>query len=310
MTPVSYIHHSPNDRRIEATTTEETAHLNPAPAAAASMPPSEIARRFVCARLNARALAEYPGPLPASLDEAYARQDAAIELWPDRVVGWKVGKIPPGWTDIVGEDRLVGPIFAAHVQTQAAGESLGIAVIDGGFAAVEAEYIFVLGRSTPRDKVDWTPEEAADCVGELRIGIEFAGSPLATINHLGPAVVVSDFGNNAGLLLGPVIADWRSQALESLRCETFVGGRLVGRGGAASISGGPLTALAFALNRCARRGRALVVGDVVSTGASTGIHDIRIGEQARVEFAGGVVLHCIAERALPRGVLPRDGQPC
>jgi 2-keto-4-pentenoate hydratase len=275
-----------------------------------SATPSEIARRFVCARLEARSLAEYPGPLPASLDEAYARQDAAIELWPDRVVGWKVGKIPPGWVEVVGEERLVGPIFANHVQTQLSGQCLALPVIDGGFAAVEAEYIFVLGQSAPAGKVDWTPEEAAGCVGELRIGIEFAGSPLATINHLGPAVVVSDFGNNAGLLLGPAVDNWRAQSLESLRCETFVGGRLVGRGGAASISGGPLAALAFALNRCARRGRSLAAGDVVSTGASTGIHDIRIGEQARVEFAGGVVLHCVAERALPRSVLPRDGRPC
>lgn len=284
--------------------------MNPAPVPVASATPIEVARRFVCARLNARALGAYPGPLPTNLDDAYARQDAAIQLWPDRVVGWKVGKIPPAWVDIVGEERLVGPIFAAHVQSQSSGQRLAVPVIEGGFAAVEAEYIFVLGRAAPADKVDWTAEEAAGCVGELRIGIEFAGSPLATINHLGPAVVVSDFGNNAGLLLGPVIPDWRAQALDSLRCETFVGGRLVGRGGAASISGGPLAALAFALNRCARRGRALALGDVVSTGASTGIHDIRIGEEARVEFAGGVVLHCIAERALPRGVLPRDGLPC
>ena len=289
---------------------EEIAHLNSAPATVASTTPIEIARHFVCARLGARALVEYPGPLPISLDEAYARQDAAIELWPDRVVGWKVGKIPAGWAEVVGEERLVGPIFAAHVQPQISGQSRVIDVIDGGFAAVEAEYVFVLGESAAPDKFDWTAEDAAVCVAELRIGIEFAGSPLATINHLGPAGVVSDFGNNAGLLLGPVVKDWRAQTLDSLSCETFVGGRLVGRGGAASISGGPLTALAFALNRCARRGRPLLAGDVVSTGASTGIHDIRIGEQARVEFAGGVILHCVAERALPRGVLPRDGQPC
>ncbi len=289
---------------------EEPTHLNSVPAPVSSAAPIEVARRFVCARLGARALAEYPGPLPTSLDEAYARQDAAIELWPDHVVGWKVGKIPQAWADIVGEERLVGPIFARHVQPQLPDQCLALPVIEGGFAAVEAEYIFVLKYSPPVDKTDWTPEEAAGCVGELRIGIEFAGSPLATINHLGPAVVVSDFGNNAGLLLGPAVSDWQAQSLESLSCETFVGGRLVGRGGAASISGGPLAALAFALNRCARRGRALVAGDLVSTGASTGIHDIGIGEHARVEFAGGVVLPCVAERALPRGLLPRDGLPC
>ncbi len=38
------------------------------------------------------------------------------------------------------------------------------------------------------------------------IGIEIASSPLQNINDYGPAVVASDFGNNAGLLLGAEVA--------------------------------------------------------------------------------------------------------
>ena len=34
------------------------------------------------------------------------------------------------------------------------------------------------------------------------MGVEMAGSPLATINELGPTVVAADFGNNNGLILG------------------------------------------------------------------------------------------------------------
>lgn len=272
--------------------------------------PAAIARRFVCARLRAEALPDYPGALPESLGEAYVRQDRAIALWPDRVAGWKVGKIPDAWLARMGEERLVGPIFARHVQAIGNGECASIAVIDGGFAAVEAEYVFVIGRDTPPERVDWTPKEAADYVSELRLGIEFAGSPLATINELGPAVVVSDFGNNAGLLLGPVVHDWRERSWESMSCDTYVADAHAGHGGAAFLSGGPLTALAFALQRNARRGRPLQAGDLVSTGASTGIHDIRIGQNARVEFAGGVVLHCRAVRALPRPMTPVGEQPC
>ena len=292
--------------------TEDVANVQPDAATAYPEAQSDaaIARRFVCARLAARALPGYPGELPHSLAQSYQRQDCAIALWPDRVVGWKVGKIPGDWVPRVGEERLVGPIFARNVQHIADAGDAALAVIDGGFAAVEAEYIFRLGQDAPPDRLDYTSEDAAAFVSALHIGIEFAGSPLATINELGPAVVVSDFGNNAGLLLGPEIGDWRAHALESLRCETFVAGRLVGRGGAASISGGPLAALAFAFARCARRGRPLRAGDLISTGASTGIHDIRIGERARVEFAGGVVLHCHAERAQARAESPRDPRPC
>jgi len=157
----------------------------------------------------------------------------------------------------------------------------------------------VLAASAPAARTEWTAAQAGDLVGELRVGIELAGSPLATINDLGPAVVVSDFGNNAGLLLGEPIADWRTRPLASLTCETHLDGRRVGQGGAARIPGGPLAALAFALGCCARRGRALSAGDLVSTGACTGIHPIRIGEEARVAFVGAAELRCRAARASP-----------
>jgi len=174
-------------------------------------------------------------------------------------------------------------------------------VFDGGFAAVEAEFVFRLGADAPSDKVHWTPEEASKLAMALHIGIETAGSPLASINDLGGAVVVSDFGNNAGLLLGPVIADWRKVAFDSLQTEVFIEGNSVGKGGAMSLPGGPLAGLAFALARCARRGLPMKSGYVVSTGATTGVHDIRVGQESRVVFAGCGELLC---RAVPAQKAP------
>lgn len=259
----------------------------------------EIAARFVAARLAARALPGYPGKLPADLDTAYARQDAAIALWPDVLRGWKVGRIPDAWLARMGEDRLMGPVFGAQLHHLAAGASAALRVIEGGFAAVEAEYIFVLAHDADPQRSDHDAHSAAALVAALHIGIELAGSPLATINELGPAVVVSDFGNNAGVYLGPEIADWRGCDWASLRCATYVEDALVGRGGASSLPGGPLAALAFALNRGARRGRPLKAGMVVSTGAATGIHDIRAGQHARLVFDGIGELHAHALSAVP-----------
>lgn len=258
----------------------------------------QVARRFVSARLAATALPGYPGPMPPDLDTAYARQDAAIGLWPDRLVGWKVGRIPEVWIEPLGEDRLMGPVFARQRRHLAPGESAVLAVIPGGFAAVEAEYIYVLGADADPAR-RYTPDAAAELVDALHIGIELAGSPLATINELGPAVVVSDFGNNAGVFLGPVITDWRERDPDGLRCSTWVEGVEVGRGGASFLPGGPLTALAFALNRAARRGRPLRRGMLVSTGAATGIHDIRAGQSARLIFDGLGELTAHAVVAVP-----------
>jgi 2-keto-4-pentenoate hydratase len=162
---------------------------------------------------------------------------------------------------------------------------------------VEAEFIFRLAADAPPDKTAWTPEEASRVVSALHVGIETAGSPLAVINELGPTVVVSDFGNNAGLLLGPPVSEWRSQSFESFTCETFIEGRSVGQGSALSLPGGPFAALAFALGRCARRGLPMKAGYVISTGATTGIHDIRAGQSARVMFDGVGELLCRATPA-------------
>ena len=65
-------------------------------------------------------------------------------------------------------------------------------------------------------------------------------------------------------------------------------------GSAASVSGGPLAALAFALRCNARRGRPLRAGTLVSTGAVTGVHSIAAGQAAEAVFTGLGVLRCVA----------------
>lgn len=255
--------------------------------------PVDIARAFTDARRQARALA-YPGAHPADLAEAYAIQDEAIALWPDRIAGWKLGRIPSPYAERFGAGRLAGPIFSRNVWTAGATPTR-FGVIDGGFAAVEAEYVLELGADAP-SRDDWTAESAADLVSRCHIGVEIAGSPLAEINDHGPAVTASDFGNNAGLILGEAIADWRER-LMSLECAVRIDGAEVGRGGAVSIPGGPLDSLAFLLNLLTRRGRRLEAGQLISTGAATGVHRIHIGQSAEADFGPDGILSCLAVQA-------------
>jgi 2-keto-4-pentenoate hydratase len=260
----------------------------------------EIARRLVRARLRAEAVPVYPGALPPSLDAGYASQDAAIALWPSAIAGWKVGKIPLVWEHRLGEERLVGPIFADAVQTPASGSAGVFAAIKGGFAAVEAEFVFRISADAPVGRTAWTDDEALMMADALFVGAELAGSPLPAINELGPCVVVSDFGNNAGLILGPEISNWRRIADSALPCETWIDGVCVGSGRASDIAGGLAAALRFALGRCARRGMPLRKGQLVSTGAATGIHEIRAGQTARVVFPGIGAIEVRVEQASAR----------
>lgn len=258
-----------------------------------------VAQRFVAARRAATPLDQYPGTLPPDIDSAYRCQDEAIALWPDDIIGWKVGWISEDQQPVYGEERIVGPIFSRSLRFVRLDEEVAVAVFAGGFAAVEAEYVYRLGVDAPPDKLEWTDDEAAGVVANMHIGVEPASSPLAIINDLGPAVVISDFGNNAGLLLGPEIHNWRQRVRDGLTCETFIDGHSVGRGGTRRLPKGPLGALAFALARCARRGRPLRAGQYVSTGAASGIHDILPGQSAALVFDGVGTLRCRAVAARP-----------
>ena len=253
-----------------------------------------IAASFVEARRSARPLTGYPGKVPPDLVTAYRCQDAAISLWPHPIGGWKVGRIPPALEQQFASDRLAGPIFHPTIHYTESDTPLELPVYAGGFAAIEAEFVIVVASDAPAQKAAWTRDEAADMMQDLRIGLEMASSPLRTINELGPAAIVSDFGNNAGLIVGPSIRKWRSRTLDSMACEAFIEGKSVGKGGAFNLTGGPVRSMQFMLELAAGRGRPLRSGEVIATGQTTGIHGIRLGQSALISFGNDGDIHCKA----------------
>lgn len=255
------------------------------------VPHDDIADRFVTARKSAKALDGYPGDIPARLEDSYAIQEAAIRKWNKPVIGWKIGRLAPDKQAEHGTERLAGPIFAPMYKEY--GDKLVLPVFVGGFAAVEAEYIFRLGRDADPAKTEYTEEEALSLIDAAFAGIEMAGSPLATINALGPTVVASDFGNNFGLILGPQIlritadstpALLDADAINAFSARTEIDGILVGKGGLFTMPGGPLKAIAWLAGHLAKRGRPLTRGQFISSGATTGIHDIGANQSAVVTF--------------------------
>lgn len=253
----------------------------------------DIAKQFVAARRAATPLKGFPGKLPGTLADAYRCQDEAIRLWDEPVGGWKVGRIPPQVEEQFQCDRLAGPIFESMIFRPANGQTQSMPIFVGGFAAVEAEFVAVIAKDAPAGKTSWTTAEAEAMIGDLRIGLEVASSPLATINEIGPLAVVSDFGNNAGLLIGPSLPDWRNGKLELLTCDMYVEEDKVGSGGAFLLTGGFVRSVQFMLELAAERGRPLQAGALVATGQTTGIHDVEAGQRARVTFAGAGTLDCV-----------------
>jgi 2-keto-4-pentenoate hydratase len=107
---------------------------------------------------------------------------------------------------------------------------------------------------------------------------------MAVVNERGATSVISDLGNNAGIIVGPEIPDWQTVAQHALTVVVTVDGSVVGETSIESITGDPLQALRFLVNHCAAHDIALPAGTLVSSGALTGVHEVRISSVARVDF--------------------------
>ncbi|MEY4054890.1 MAG: hypothetical protein RL519_225 [Pseudomonadota bacterium] len=258
-----------------------------------------VATAFVSARRAAQALAEYPGAAPQDLASAYCIQDAAIRLDGRAVAGWKVGRIFPPLDSQLGANRLSGPVFADEVVSAANGEVPAMPVFAGGFAAGEAELLLHVAPG-------WNGDMPTDDAGtraildEVRLGIEVASSPYARINADGPLVTVSDFGNNHGVVMGPVLEGWRDLDLCAIVVRTEIDGETAGEASAATMLDGPYGAVRFLLGNLSTRGFDLSNGLWVSTGAITGVHPVAPGQKVTAVFGDHGSLSCTICRAQPR----------
>jgi 2-keto-4-pentenoate hydratase len=258
-----------------------------------------IADRFLAARRCAAGLDGYPGRFPESLEAAYAVQDAALAAWDRPVLGWKVGRINPPLDARYGADRLTGPIFA--VTAAPAGDTVpDMPVFAEGFVAGEAEFLLRIGSAPPAAKARFSLDEAAALIDAVHVGIEIASSPLAAINELGPVAVISDFGNNNGLVVGAAIADWRSSGFEDWPVTTYVDGRAAGTGRASGFPDGAVGAARFLFELMARRGIALQPGQWISSGAVSGVHAAAPGQRVEARFGDAHALACRFIEARPQ----------
>ena len=245
-----------------------------------------ISEQLVEARTNALALARPPEGLPETLEEAYRVQDCSIAGWDDEIAGWKVGGVPPSYKDRFSDKRLVGPIFRKSVRLAVDGTPTPMPVFEGGFAAIEPEFIFELGESEADDR--------------MFIGAEIASSPVLALNSYGPVAIVCDFGNNNGMLIGPEVVDWRNRGSE-LRVVCEIDGAIIGEKILDNFPAAALASLSFLREVAERRGYALPAGTFVSSGAITGVHEALVGASSRLDFGDlGTVELVLSKATAPK----------
>jgi len=248
-----------------------------------------IAQAFVGARQARQGFAEYPGAMPETLEEAYGIQARAIALFDRPVAGWKVGRVPDALVERYGANRLAGPIFAGSIVHAEAGDAPEMMIFRDGFGAAEAEYLARLGPLPETFDRAWTNADILPYIAEMRLGIEIASSPFAGINAHGPAVTISDFGNNNGLLIGYGISS--EEDFLSWPVSLTIDGEVAGTGTAGNMLDGPIGAVRFLFERAAL-GLKLAEGQWISTGAVTGVHPVQPGAKVEARFGPDLRVQC------------------
>lgn len=254
-----------------------------------------IARAFVQARAAARPIDRFPGVLPATPAEAVRVQERALALSGRRLAGWKVAMVRVDLRAALGIERLAGPVFADAVHDLPSGGVARVGVYDGGFAALEAEFVARFARDLEPGPHGFDDAAILAALEGIHAGAEIASSPLDVLNDLGPTAVICDHGNNAGVVVGPELPGWRDAAFAATPSRMFIDGAVAGEGSAASVPGGPLASLRWLAGHLAERGRRLRAGDVVATGMTTGIHPVRPGSTGRIEFGDVAACDIVVE---------------
>jgi 2-keto-4-pentenoate hydratase len=246
-----------------------------------------ISNALVSARREAGSLSAFPGQMPDSLASAYRVQAVSRSIWPDAIVGWKVGGIPPRFREALGADHLSGPIYARRLAFPVVSGATPMPVFAQGFAAIEPEFVLQMGPTRDQDR--------------LFIGVEIASSPIVAINDIGPLAVVCDFGNNNGLLIGNEIENWRSLAGQELPIKTVINGECVGRKLVTDLARSVASACDFLFDLATRERIELSPGTYISTGAITGVHEAQVGDRSVLDFGdlGRLELILVAEQPLP-----------
>ncbi|MGJ8560299.1 MAG: 2-keto-4-pentenoate hydratase [Litorimonas sp.] len=246
---------------------------------------TDISATFITARREGRALHAYPGEVPTSLEAAYAIQAKSIANWGEPVVGYKVGGIGPDWHTRYPSDWLVGPVFPSHIIHVNDTGPVDVPVFRGGFAAYEPELVFRLsGLSIPRGVIK-TTETAKRFIRSVYIGAEIASSPLAILNDLGPGSIISDFGNQSSVVVGPEIGiDWLDR-LNDIEVTTTIDAAMIGVKTVNPGADGPFGALRFLLNHL-RNKPEFNHSDTawLSSGAITGVHRAEINSSCSLTY--------------------------
>ena len=235
------------------------------------------ATKALVAAHRSRTLASTAGIDLHEESEAYRVQDGVFaDLWPGvRATAWKAGgpsdKVEPTASPIAPERLLRSPASVAAASMNMVG--------------VEAEVAFRFAKDLPPRTRPYSERSIAAAVGEVLVVIELCDTRLANWKETPGLWKLADFQNNGGLVLGSGTKDWQKVDFLKQEVEFRIGARVVKAKGAHSF-GNPVRLLPWLAKHCRKRGLGLHAGDIVTTGAWTGLEIAKAGDEVTAKFPG------------------------
>ena len=150
---------------------------------------------------------------------------------------------------------------------------------------VEAEVAFRMTKDLPARARPYATRTVLAAVGEALVAIELCDTRLANWKKTSGLWKLADFQNNHALVTGSGSRDWQKIDFLKQEVEFRIGTRIVKAKGAHSF-GNPLRLLPWLAAHCAKRGLGLHAGDVVTTGAWTGLEIAKAGDEVTARFPG------------------------
>lgn len=221
--------------------------------------PAALAETLVAAHRGGPAVA-IDGWIPPDVDTAFQVQDR-VAVAMGGIAGWKVG----------APDPKTQPLFAPIVSGRIWPAGQTPIQVPSRYA-VEIEIAVVVGRSFPAAPTPPTAREALAAISKAHVALELCATRLTDWSKASPMLNIADNQANYGLVLGPVVADWRGIDAGRLRAAVSADGRMLGETTGGHAHKGLADLIAAQIGHCVTRRGGIPAGTVITTGSWTGIH--------------------------------------
>lgn len=238
----------------------------------------KIAALFVEAHTRGRQFEAATDPAPATAQSAYQVQDLVFAaLYPGQRAGaWKVGGPRP---DV---EPTAAPIPSARLYASPA----RVSAQDFHMIGVEVEIAFRLGRDLPPRTAAYAEEEIAAAISEALVTIELCDTRLSNWRDASALWRLADFQLNAALVVGSGIQDWRAIDFARQRAELWIDGARTMEATGAHPFGNPVRLLPWLAAHNGGRCGGLHAGNIITTGAWTGLQFVAPGAEVIARFPG------------------------